>query len=128
MSSLSAAASKPKMKTPGESILFGFDFTKLLVGAEVISSVTSVTCIAATQTITGGSTVATTDLSAGTISGSKNAATFPNDEGGTVEINEGAQARITGGVDGGNYTIRCRVATDASNTRDIIATLQVRDS
>ena len=128
MPSLSAAASKPKMKTPGESILFGFDFTRLLVGTEVISSATSVTCIAAEQTITDGAAVATSDLSGGTISGAKNSSTFDNDEGGTVAVNCGVQARITGGVDGGDYTIRCRVATDASNTRDIIGTLQVRDS
>ena len=56
------------------------------------------------------------------------AATFDNDEGGTVALSNGVQARITGGVDGGDYTIRCRVATSESDTRDLYCTLQVRDS
>ena len=124
--SLSVAASRPKVKSTGESILFGWDFTKLLVAAETISSVTSITCTAASQSITGGATVATTDLTIGT--GTVNTATFLNDEAGTVAISAGVQGRLSVGIHGGDYTLRCRVATSLSNTRDIYATLQVRDS
>lgn len=119
--SLSVAASRTKVKSSGESILFGFDFGPLLRSGETISSVTSVTCTAASGTGT-----ATSDLTIGT--GTVNDATFENDEGGTVAISEGVKARISGGVNGGDYTIRCRVATSQSDTRDIIGTLQVRDS
>lgn len=125
--SLSIAAMRIKVKGTGESILFGWDFTKLLVSGETLSSVTSITCTAASQSITDGATVATTDLTlaAGSVNSS---ATFANDEGGTVAISSGVQGRISGGVHGGDYTIRCRVATSASNTRDIYGTLQARDS
>lgn len=124
--SLSVAASRPKVKSTGESILFGWDFTKLLVAAETISSVTSITCTAASQSITSGATVATTDLTIGT--GTVNAATFLNDEAGEVGISRGVQGRLSVGIHGGDYTLRCRVATSLSNTRDIYASLQVRDS
>ena len=125
--SLSIAATRIKVKGTGESILFGWDFTKLLVSGETISSVTSITCTAASQSITGGATVAITDvtLAAGAVN---SGATFANDEGGTVALSMGVQGRITVGIHGGDYTIRCRVATSASNTRDIYGTLQVRDS
>lgn len=125
--SLSCMASKPKVKTPNESIVYGFDFTKLLISGETISSVTHVQCIDADQTITGGATVATTDPTIGT-PGVNTSATFDNDEGGTVAVNKGVQVRISTGVDGGDYTLRCRVATSNSNTREILAVLQVRNS
>lgn len=120
---------RSKYKTPGESILYGWDFTYLLVGSEVLSSVTGVTCTDAEQEIYGGSSVAVNDITGGSITGAVNsAATFPNDQGGTVAINKGVQSRLTGGVHGGKYTIRCRVATDASNTRDLIGILRVRNT
>jgi hypothetical protein len=121
--SLSNAAVNVISKTPGESVYYGWDFTRRLAeSGETISSVTSITCISAS-----GTGAATGDLTIG--SGTVNsAATFENDSGATVALSKGVQARISGGVDGGTYTIRCRVSTSASNTRDLICTLQVRDS
>jgi hypothetical protein len=113
--------------TPTESIIFGFDFTKLLPGSETLSSVTHVQCIDAEQTITGGATVATTDLTIGS-PGINTSATFDNDEGGTVATSEGVQVRISTGIDGGDYTLRCRVVTSLSNTRELLGILQVRNS
>ena len=113
--SLSVAASRPKVKHSGESILFGFDFTALLAVGETITGAVTVTDGAGVLTI---SSVAA------------NAATFINDEGGTVAINCGIQARISGasGVDGTDYTLTATGVTSAGNTRKLVCTLQVRNS
>jgi hypothetical protein len=111
--SLSIAASRPKVKGSGESILFGFDFTKLLVAGETLAGTPSVTGSPS------GLTIASAAL---------NAAAFDNDEGGTVAINKGVQVRIGAGTDAADYTLTCTAATSAGNTRIIKGTLQVRDS
>lgn len=119
--SLSVAASKPKVKHSEESIKFGFDFTKLLRTGEALTGTPTVTCTAVTGS---GGTV--NDLTIASIA--VNAAAFDNDEGGSVAIGDGVQARISGGVDGCDYTLECKPATDQSDTRVLICTLQVRDS
>lgn len=118
---LSVAASKPKVKSSGESILFGFDFTKLLRSGETLSGTPDVTCTAA-----AGSGTATGDLTITSVL--VNVSAFDNDEGGSVSAGKGVQARIAGGVTGGDYTVRCRAATTQGDTRDLICTLQVRNS
>ncbi len=122
MSGLSTAASKPKVKTTGESILFGFDFTPLLTGSETLTGTPTVTCTATSET--GG---ATTDL---TVSGSPivNIATFTNDEGGTVAIGAGIQCRISAGHATYDYTIKVSCGTSLANTREMYCTLQVRNT
>jgi hypothetical protein len=120
---LSNSAANVISKTPGESIYYGWDFTKRLAeSGETISSVTSVTCTAASGTgaVVGDLTIGSAAVNSG--------GTFPNDAGATVATSKGVQARISGGIDGATYTVRCRVATSAGNTRDLLCTLQVRDS
>jgi hypothetical protein len=118
--SLTVAASKPKVKSSGESILYGFDFTKILRAGETLSGTPAVTCTAA-----AGSGAATGDL---TIGGELvNVSAFDNDEGGVVAAGKGVQARIADGVAGGDYTLLCRAATSQGDTRDLVCTLQVRD-
>ena len=119
--SLSIAASRVKVKGSGESIKFGWDFTKLLRTGESLNGTPTVVCTAFSGT--GG---ATADLTIASVA--VNTAAFDNDEGGSVAIGDGIQARITGGVAGVDYTLRCRAPTDESDTRDLYCTLQVRDS
>jgi hypothetical protein len=111
--SLSIAASRPKVKGSQESILFGFDFSKLLVTGETLTGVAGVSGSPAGLTIAAGSV---------------NSAVFDNDEGGTVSIGKGVHVRISSGLDGTDYIVTCTVATSAGNTRIIKGTLQVRDS
>lgn len=117
-------ATKTKIKSPGESILFGFDFTKLLASGETLSSVTHVQEVDAAL-----AAVSPQELTYG--SPAVNVATFENDEGSTVAVGAGIQVRISAGTltggpdDDGLYHVRCRVATSASNTRDIIGKLQI---
>lgn len=122
MSGLSTAASKPKVKTSGESILFGFDLTPLLASGETLTGTPTVTCTATSET--GGST---SDL---TVSGSPivNTSTFANDEGGTVAIGAGVQCRISAGHATYDYTLLISCGTSLSNTRQVYATLQIRNT
>ena len=110
---LSVSAIRPKVKAPTESILYGVDFTKLLLSAETISTVTI------SDSPTGQLTIG---------AGSANVASFPNDEGGTVAVGKGAQFRISGGTAGTTYTLTVTVTTSAGNTRVIVCSLQVRSS
>lgn len=112
---LSVSASKPKVMHPSESILFGADFTKLLVANETLSG---------TPTVTDASGLLT--ISAVAI----NAATFVNDDGVTVAINCGVQFRVvaTNGVAGTTYPLKVQCATNQSNTRVLICNLQVQSS
>lgn len=110
--SLSVSASRPKVKHPAESLLFGVDFSKLLIAGETLASVASVGATPSGLTISGLSV---------------NAAAFDNDEGGTVAAGRGAQFRVAAGAAGTDYTLTVTVATTASNTRVAVCVLQVRD-
>src|SRR5947207_2664452 len=86
-----------KEKTPGESILFGFAMDELLDAGELYTGTPTVTCTSVDTKEKAASPGATTDL---TISASPlvNTATFPDDEGNTVEIGGGVQCRISAGL------------------------------
>jgi hypothetical protein len=112
--SLSVAASRAKVKHSAESILFGIDFTKLLVSGETLSG---------TPTVAGspsGLTIGSPAINA--------SAPFENDEGGTVAAGKGVQVRLSGGASGTDYTLTVTSATSAGNTRVGVCTLQVRDA
>jgi hypothetical protein len=111
--SLSVSAVRPKVKHPAESILFGVDFTRLLVSGETLSGVTSV---AAAPT---GPTISSLAV---------NAAPFDNDDGATVAVGKGAQFRVAGGSAGTDYSLTVTVTTTAGNTRVAVCLLQVRDN
>ena len=111
--SLSVSAVRPKVKHPGESILFGVDFTRLMVTGETLSTVSGVTAAPSGLTIT---------------SQAVNGAVFDNDEGGTVSIGKGAQFRVAGGTAGTDYVLTVTVTTTAGNTRLAVCQLQVRDN
>jgi len=110
--SLTTAASFHKVKHSTESILFGVDFTKLLAAGEIL---------AGTPWVTGGTGL--------TLGGPiVNTATFVNDDGATVAIGAGVQIRISGGVSPTDYVLTIGCATNQSNTRTVVCTLQVRDA
>ncbi|MGQ0636451.1 MAG: phage fiber-tail adaptor protein [Planctomycetaceae bacterium] len=111
--SLSVSASRPKVKHPGESLLFGVDFTKLLTTDELLSAIASVVASPSGLTISGLTV---------------NGAAFDNDEGGSVAAGRGAQFRVADGSAGADYTLTVSVTTTAANTRVVVCTLQVRDS
>jgi hypothetical protein len=111
--SLSVSAVRPKVKHPGESILFGVDFSRLLVTGETLSTVSGVAATPAGLTIS---------------SQAVNAAAFDNDEGGSVSIAKGAQFRVAGGAAGSDYALTVTVTTSAGNTRVAVCQLQVRDN
>ena len=111
--SLSVSASRPKVKHSAESILFGFDFTRLLAAGELLTGTPTVVSVPSGPAI---SSIAV------------NSATFSNDEGGTVATGAGVQARIAGGAAGTDYLLTVTVITTTGNTRVLVATLQVRDS
>lgn len=109
--SLSTAAARPKVKHSTESILFGVDFTKLLAGGETLTG---------TPSVTGGSGL--------TLGGPVvNTLAFVNDDGATVAIGAGVQVRIAGGTSPTDYPLTVSCATNQSNTRTMVCTLQVRD-
>lgn len=111
--SLSVSAVRPKVKHPNESILFGVDFSRLLVSGETLSAVSGVASAPAGLTIT---------------SPAVNAAAFDNDEGGTVSIGKGAQFRAAGGSAATDYALTVTVTTTVGNTRVAVCQLQVRDN
>ena len=110
--SLSVSASRPKVKHPAESILFGVDLTRLLSTGETLSAVSSVASLPTGLTISNQAV---------------NGAVFDNDEGGSVAVGKGAQFRIAGGAAGTDYTLTVTVSTTAGNTRVAVCSLQVRD-
>lgn len=110
--SLSTSASYPKVKHSTESILFGVDFTKLLAAGEALTGMPSV---AGGTGLTLGSPIV-------------NSSAFVNDDGATVAIGAGVQFRIAGGVSPTDYVLTVSCATNQSNTRTVVCTLQVRDS
>jgi len=105
-------ADKTRIKTPAESILFGFDFTKLLNADEILSSSPTVVDAASVLTIA---------------SVAINTSTFKTDEGKTVLISKGVQARISGGVDGATYTLTAQATTNQSNVRELVCSLKLDD-
>ncbi|MSR59524.1 MAG: hypothetical protein EXS05_18090 [Planctomycetaceae bacterium] len=111
--SLSVLASRPKVKHPGESILFAVDFSKLLASGESLSSVGS---LAVTPT---GLTVNAPVV---------NASAFDNDEGGVVAVGHAAQFRLAGGVADTDYILTVTTTTTAGNVRVGVCLLQVRDA
>lgn len=105
-------AIRPRVKTSRESILFGHDFTKLLQSGETFASCSvSVTA----SGLTFGSPIV-------------NTSTFVNDDGAIVAIGQGIQCRISGGADATDYTYTIQGVTSLSNTREMVCTIQVRDS
>ena len=112
--SLSVEATRVKVKHSDESILFGFDFTPLLVSGETLTGTPTVVADVA------GLTINSTPL--------VNTATFADDEGGTVAIGKAVQCRISGGTNGSDYTLTATCGTSASNTRVVVGVLQVRNS
>ncbi len=110
--SLSTSAAFPKVKHSTESILFGVDFTKLLAAGESLTG---------TPWVTGGTGL--------TLGGPiVNTSEFVNDDGATVAIGAGVQVRISGGVSPTDYALTIGCATNQSNTRAVVCTLQVRDA
>ena len=110
--SLSTSASFPKVKHSTESILFGVDFTKLLATGEVLTG---------TPWVSGGMGL--------TLGGPiVNSSAFVNDDGAAVAIGAGVQVRISGGVSPTDYTLTVGCATNQSNSRTVVCTLQVRDA
>jgi len=104
MSNLSTMASRPKVKLPGaHNPLFGFDMESVFPNGTLTGTPT-VTVTDSEQTIDAGATVA--DAALTIAQPIVNIAAFANDEGGTVEIGFGIQARISGGVHGGNYLLK----------------------
>jgi hypothetical protein len=111
--SLSVSASRPKVKHPAESILFGVDFTPLLASGESLSEVSAIAALPSGLTIS---------------SEAVNALPFENDAGGTVLVGNGAQFRAAGGTAGTDYTLTVTVTTTAGNIRVVVCPLQVRDN
>lgn len=111
--SLSVRASRPKIKHPGESILFAVDFSKLLAAGESLTAV-------------GSPALSPAGIAIG--SPAVNASAFENDDGGTVAIGRAAQFRVSGGVAGTDHTLTVTVTTSAGNTRVAVCLLQVRDT
>jgi len=100
------------LKQPGESILFAFDFNKLLNTSETLSGTPTVTGSPSGLTI-GSATIVSADTTA---------------LGRAVLANRAVQVRISGGTDDVDYTVQCSCGTSSSNTRVIDGTLSVRDS
>jgi hypothetical protein len=122
--SLSTAALKPKVMAPGANKLLGIDMKGIFPAGGLILT-PSVTCVTAVQSGANGATgvVSTGDL---VIAGPLiNTSAFVNDDNRTVQIGEAVQVRISGGVDGGNYTLAVTVS-DGSNTDTLYCLLQVR--
>jgi hypothetical protein len=111
--SLSVSASRPGVKHPAESILFGVDFTPLLASGELLSGVSAIGATPAGLTI-GSEAVNSTE--------------FDNDVGGTVPIGQGARFRAAGGVADVDYALTVTATTTAGNIRVVVCSLQVRES
>jgi len=111
--SLSTSAALPKVKHSSESLLFGVDFTKLLVAGETLIGTPSVTAAPAGLTISAQAV---------------NSQAFTNDDGVAVAIGAGAQFRAAAGVSPTDYALTVTCGTSAGNTRTVVCTLQVRDS
>lgn len=111
--SLSVSASRPKVKHPAESILFGVDFTPLLGSGESLSGVSAIAASPSGLTI-GDEAI--------------NTVAFENDTGGTVLVGNGAQFRAAGGTAGTDYALTVTVTTTAGNIRVVVCPLQVRDN
>lgn len=80
---LSTSASRVKVKTTAENLLFGIDFTKLLQSGETLTGTPTIRNQPTGLTF-GGPLV--------------NVAQFNNDDGGIVAIGAGVQVRISGGA------------------------------
>lgn len=112
--SYTGTATKTKTKVVSEDITYGIIFTPELVGAEVLSSVSSVTVTRESTTSTDA-TITDGNLTVGT--GTVNGATFTDDNGSTVAIGHAVQVSLSDGTAGVTYQIDAVAATDASNTR-----------
>lgn len=124
---MTTEATSHKQKTPGESILFGFAMDELLNAGETFTGhVPTVTCIAVDTQSNAATAGAITDI---TVSPTPlvNTATFPDDEGNTVEIGGGVQCRIAAGLLHVWYKLLVSCATTAGNTREMYCWLEVED-
>ncbi|HEY2250892.1 MAG TPA: hypothetical protein VGH74_07510 [Planctomycetaceae bacterium] len=97
---------------PLESILYGVDFTPLLVSGELL---TGTPTVAPVTGLTIGAPVV-------------NTATFRNDAGILVAIGAGVQVRISGATDATDYTVTVSCATTTGNTRAVACPLECRAS
>lgn len=122
---LSTESTTHKVKTPGESILYGFAMDELLNDDETYTGTPSVTCVAVDTQANAASAGATTDLTTGTAL--VNTATFEDDEGNVVAVGEGVQCRISGGLKHVWYQLLASCSTSDGNTREMYAWLEVSD-
>ena len=103
MTSLEVTAREKKVKHSGESILFGFDFTNLLVSGETITGAVSASEPSNELSITGAAV---------------NTSTFDNDD----------DEEVAAGTAGKTYTVTVSAVTSAGNTRKLVCILLVKDS
>lgn len=111
--SLPVSASRPIVKHPAESILFGVDFSPLLAAGESLSGVSPIAAVPPGLAI-GSEAV--------------NTAEFANDVGGTVPVGQGVRFRAADGIAGTDYTLTVTATTTAGNLRVVVCLLQVRDN
>jgi len=109
--SLSVAASRPLVKHPDESLLFGVDFRRLLEAWELLTGVPTVVA-----------TPAGLQISQPAINGSS----VVDDAGGLIPAGNLVQLRIAGGAPGGDYTLTITSGTSQGNVRAGVCALQVR--
>jgi len=125
--SLSTSASRPKVKHSTESILFGVDFSKLLLAGETFTGVPAVSLTAFSNP--PGNTPAAGNTAPPLVVGTPivNTAAFANDDGGTVAMGAGVQVRLTAGLSPTDYSLTVTCGTSAGNVRTVVCVLQVRD-
>ena len=113
---LTTTAKFDKVKHPAESILYGIDFGPLLLPGETLIGTPT---IANALTTVPPLTIAPAIV---------NTATFVNDDGVTVPIGEGVQARISAGLAPNDYVLTVTCGTSQTNVRTVVCNLQVRDA
>jgi hypothetical protein len=95
--------------------IYSLIFTNHLRSGETLSSVTSTTVRKLKATGTTAELTVTSPL--------PNAAEFDDDDENPVPVGHAIRATITGGIEGGEYTVEYKVATSAS--RSLIGVLRV---
>lgn len=109
------SAKSPQVKHSAESILYGVNFTPLLLAGELLTGAPTVT---PDQTV-GNLTLASIAI---------NTATFTDDDGNTVAISQGVQVRVAGGLSPTDYALTVTCGTNQGNTRTVVCPLRVRDT
>lgn len=99
-----------RLKHPDESLVFDFDFTRLLKSGETLTGTPTVTC----------------DDDGITISGEVvNDDTVTTLEGRTIDEGKAVLARISGGEDGTTYNVTAECDTSEGNTRAGVGRIKV---